>query len=163
MVQVELQLPSVSPAEFNYLRPLPLYDIARPYRLQFPHDLIPMPSTNVSTQSYPVQIYNMAGHEDRFQLDVSGFQFFKCPVDVGDWNDRSITESYLPALVDWVVPLLGGTSGLVYSFNVSLSSDTFRVLLTELVSSSLQRFHRAGAAGQVWCRERTRSGAAVEQ
>lgn len=119
-IQVELQLPFVAPRQFNYLRPLRRYHNERPYRLQLPPGLVPMPATNVLPQSYPVRIHNMSGHEDKFVLDVSGFQFFKCPVAVGEWTDQAAVETYLPALLDWVVTLLGGDSGLVYSFNVSV-------------------------------------------
>jgi len=120
LIQVDLQLPSVTPRQFNYLCPLQRYQYERPYRLQLPPGLVPMPTTNVRPRSYPVRIYDMSGHEDRFTLDVAGFQFLKCPVAVGEWDDRAVTETYLPALLDWVVAVLGGVSGLVYSYNVSL-------------------------------------------
>ncbi|KAK0725843.1 hypothetical protein B0H67DRAFT_141912 [Lasiosphaeris hirsuta] len=119
LVQVDLQLPHVTPREFNYLRPLRRYERERPYRLQLPPGLTPIPNTNVLTKSYhpAVHINDMSGHEDKFKLDVSGFQFFKCPVSVGEWNDQAIMDGYLPALQDWAVRLLGGDSGLVYSYN----------------------------------------------
>ena len=118
---MDLQLPFVTPKEFNYLRPLRRYKRERPYRLQLPAGLVPMPVTNVLTKSYAVRVHDISGHEDKFKLDTSGFQFFKCPISVEEWNDQAIKESYLPALLAWVVPLLGGDSGLVYSFNVSSS------------------------------------------
>jgi hypothetical protein len=126
MIQVDLQLPSVSPKQFNYLRPLRRYQHERPYRLQLPPGLVPIPATNVLPECYPVRIHDMSGHEDKFLLDVSGFQFFKCPVAVGEWTDQAAAETYLPALLEWVVALLGGDSGLVYSFNFRHhSSDRF--------------------------------------
>ncbi|KAK3364553.1 hypothetical protein B0T25DRAFT_598826 [Lasiosphaeria hispida] len=127
LVQVDLQLPHVTPSEFNYLRPLRRYARERPYRLQLPSGLVPIPNTNVLTKSYhPVRIHDISGHEDKFKLDVSGFQFFQCPVSVGEWSDHAIMDSYLPALREWVVPLLGGDSGLIYSYNFRHhSSDSF--------------------------------------
>jgi len=80
--------------------------------------------SNIATENYPVPIHDISGHEKSFRLDVSGFQFYDCPISVGEWNDQAITESYLPALRDWAVTLLGGDSGLVYSYNVSLSCTT---------------------------------------
>ncbi|KAK1751524.1 hypothetical protein QBC47DRAFT_82889 [Echria macrotheca] len=117
LIQVDLQLPSVTPKQFNYLRPLRRYYSERPYRLQLPAGLLPIPVTNVFAKSYPVRIYDMSGHEDKFKLDAAGFQFMKCPVSVGEWSDEAITKTYLPALLDWVVELLDGESGLIYSFN----------------------------------------------
>ncbi|KAK5662534.1 hypothetical protein OQA88_8446 [Cercophora sp. LCS_1] len=126
LIEVDLQLPCVAPKEFNYLSPLARYHFERPYRLQLPPGLVPMNITNVVAKSYPVHVYDLSGHEQEFALDQSGFQFFKCPVAVGEWNDKAVTETYLPALLDWVVPLLGGGSGLVYSFNFRHhSSDRF--------------------------------------
>ncbi|KAK0642131.1 hypothetical protein B0T16DRAFT_225296 [Cercophora newfieldiana] len=127
LIQVDLQLPFVVPTQFNYLRPRRRYQYERPYRLQLPADLVPLPATNVQGKSYhPVRIYDISGHQDKFRLDVSGFQYVKCPIPVGEWDEQAITETYLPALLDWVVPLLGGDSGLVYSFNFRHhSSDDF--------------------------------------
>ncbi|KAK1830709.1 hypothetical protein QBC39DRAFT_372516 [Podospora conica] len=122
-----LDLPSVTPAQFNYLRPLQRYTVERPYRLQLPPSLFEIPATNVVTKSYDsVQVHDMADHKDKFSLDVSGFQFFECGVPVGEWDNQAIIRTYLPPLRDWVVSLLGGHSGLVYSFNLRHhSSDSF--------------------------------------
>jgi len=126
-----LDLPSVIPDQFNYLCPLQRYEAERPYRLQLPPGLVPISPTNVVTKSYnPVQVHDMVGHEDKFTLDVSGFQFFECNVPVGEWDDQAITKAYLPALRDWVVSLLGGDSGLVYSFNVGGLYPCAEALLT---------------------------------
>jgi hypothetical protein len=104
--------------DINYLSPLRRYRHERPYRLQLPAGLIPMPVTNLVPKPYQVRVYDISSHTEKFTLDLSGFQFSKCPVAVGDWNEQAITKTYLPSLLDWVVTRLGSTSGLVYSFNV---------------------------------------------
>ena len=75
---------------------------------------------------------DISGHEDKFVLDKSGFQFFKCPVSVDEWDDESVVKTYLPSLTEWAVSRLGGERGLVYSFNVS----SYRVLLRNDASQS---------------------------
>jgi hypothetical protein len=115
-----LNLPHVTPAEFNYLAPSELYDDQKPYKCQLP----PYPGftmRNLEAQSYPVKIHDITGHEDRFTLDTSAFQYIKCPVWLAHWSEQTVCDEYLPKMQEWLTRYFGAEKVKIYSYSVRTS------------------------------------------
>lgn len=73
---------------------------------------------NLMSKSYRVSITNISGHEARFSLPVSGFEFAKCPITVSDWTDKNVSFEYLPRLAKWLKQRFGCRDVFCYAYNV---------------------------------------------
>lgn len=114
-----LNLPTVEPEAFHHLAPQALYQSDKPYKCQLPKDCFPgFKMHNLLSKSYRVSIADIAGHEDRFSLAVSGFEFAKCPIAVQSWSDANVSSVYLPGLVSWLKERLGRRDVFCYAYNV---------------------------------------------
>ncbi|KAK3365572.1 hypothetical protein B0T24DRAFT_710674 [Lasiosphaeria ovina] len=119
-----LNLPTVQPDSFNYLAPLSLYQREKPYKCQLPGPCFGKDArmNNLVSQNYPTVISNVAGHEDLFTLDQSGFEFARCPLASGvgvdsQWSDDSVVNGYLPDLAQWLKTRLGCHDVFCYAYN----------------------------------------------
>ncbi|KAK4043856.1 hypothetical protein C8A01DRAFT_43232 [Parachaetomium inaequale] len=74
---------------------------------------------NLVSENYRVSIADVSGHEGRFSLPVSGFEFAKCPVAVQNWSDDYVSSEYLPGLVEWLKPRLGCRDVFCYAYNAT--------------------------------------------
>lgn len=114
-----LDLPAVQPESFNHLAPLGLYQREKPYKCQLPETCFPgLKMHNLVSQSYPVNIADVTGHEDLFSLAVSGFEFAKFPINVREWSDGRVSAEYLPGLVEWLKRRLRCQDVFCYAYNV---------------------------------------------
>lgn len=115
----KLNLPTVRPEQFHHLAPLELYRRQKPYKCQLPESCFGgFKMHNLVSQSYPVTIADITGHESLFSLAVSGFEFAKCPLAVQDWSDACVSSEYLPRLVEWLKGRLGCRDVFCYAYNV---------------------------------------------
>jgi hypothetical protein len=114
-----LDLPTVQPESFHHLAPLERYHSEKPYKCQLPNECFPgLDMHNLVSKSYPVTIADITGHESRFSLPVSGFEFAKSPVTVQNWSDDYVLCEYLPGLVSWLTQRLGCRDVFCYAYNV---------------------------------------------
>jgi hypothetical protein len=114
-----LRLPAVQPESFHHLAPLNRYHSEKPYKCQLPNECFPgLEMHNLVSKSYRVSIADVTGHEARFSLAVSGFEFAKSPIDVQNWTDDYVSSEYLPGLVRWLTQRLGCRDVFCYAYNV---------------------------------------------
>lgn len=114
-----LRLPTVQPDCFHHLAPLERYQKEKPYKCQLPRECFPgFQMHNLMSKSYRVSITNISGHEARFSLPVSGFEFAKCPITVNDWTDKNVSFEYLPRLAKWLKQRFGCRDVFCYAYNV---------------------------------------------
>jgi hypothetical protein len=114
-----LNLPTVQPESFHHLAPLKRYRNEKPYKCQLPKECFPgFKMHNLVSKNYRVSIADVSGHEARFSLPVSGFEFAKCPVAVQSWSDDYVSSEYLPGLVEWLKQRLGCRDVFCYAYNV---------------------------------------------
>ncbi|KAL2142847.1 hypothetical protein VTI28DRAFT_678 [Corynascus sepedonium] len=113
-----LNLPTVQPDCFHHLAPLERYQKEKPYKCQLPRECFPgFQMHNLMSKSYRVSITNISGHEARFSLPVSGFEFAKCPITVNDWTDKNVSFEYLPRLAKWLKQRFGCRDVFCYAYN----------------------------------------------
>lgn len=115
------QLETVIPESFNYLAPIPLYRSEKPYlsRLPFCEGL---KRTNIVGQSYSVEIFNVAGREEHFLLETSGFQFLRFPIPATSWTQDYVRSDYIPLLSRWLKGHFNCDEVLIYAYNVRESA-----------------------------------------
>lgn len=86
----------------NFLKRLELYETEKPYRLYVgqPLDAPDAVITNVQTGPTPgIQLTDARGDEDKFLLDVHGFQFVKHDQSFSNFDDaQAVERDYLPAV-----------------------------------------------------------------
>ncbi len=113
-----LNLPFVS-VDLNYLTPLDIYHLERPYLSRLPF-IDELKRSNVVIQNHSVKMFDVSGHEDLFNLEDSGFEFTKAPVAMDSWTDSTVCSDYLPKLAEWLQEHLNCLRVFIYAYNVSL-------------------------------------------
>ncbi len=113
-----LNLPSVD-ADLNYLAPLDIYHLEKPYHSRLPF-INELKRSNMIVESHPAKMFDISGHEDLFSLEESGFEFTKAPVAMDSWTDSTVCSDYLPKLAKWLQEHLNCWKVFVYAYNVSL-------------------------------------------
>ncbi|KAK0736476.1 hypothetical protein B0T21DRAFT_180925 [Apiosordaria backusii] len=151
-----LGLPAVTPNSFNHLAPLPLYQREKPYKCQLPEKLFKEHKMhNLVATNHPVSINDISGHEDIFSLAVSGFEFAKCPIEVAEWSDERVSDTYLPNLVEWLKERLGCQDVFCYAYNFRHHSAGLQDDQVEHKFESKLPFFRAHCdATEATCRAR---------
>jgi hypothetical protein len=114
----ELRLIGVKPYYFNYLAPLEIYYVQKPYhcRLPLPCDVS---QSNIATKSFPVTIFDIRGNENLFTLESSGFSFLEIPVSISNWTDDTVLWEYLPLMSRWLKSYFDSKIVMIYTYNVS--------------------------------------------
>jgi hypothetical protein len=86
--------------EIYHLQELPLYAREKPYTMRYvPEDGIAV--SNVVREKHTVQVKDIRGHEDEYQLDTNGFTISKITnrMSYEDYGSHEkITDVYLPQL-----------------------------------------------------------------
>lgn len=114
-----LGLQFVSPAQFNYLSPDPLYDTVKPYHTRLPF-MGEIKRANIIGQGYDnVNIFNVAGFDDKFTLEKSGFQYLRIKHGMDEWTDDAVKKKYLPAMEEWLQSFFQCRKVHIYTYTVS--------------------------------------------
>lgn len=113
-----LTMPYVTPVVFPYLAPSELYRFEKPYLSRLPY-AAELKRTNIITESHPVRIFSVSGNEEYFILDECGFQFAKSPIQLQQWDERSVRSEYIPRMTDWLKSYLNCQRIFIYAYNVS--------------------------------------------
>jgi hypothetical protein len=84
---------------FEYLKKLELYAIEKPYEILVPMSLFPnsnIPRTNLAFEAVTVDIDDVRGKEEFYNLDRHGFAFAHHPVQAMNLKDReTIEQTYI--------------------------------------------------------------------
>ncbi|KAK4176800.1 hypothetical protein QBC36DRAFT_328522 [Triangularia setosa] len=152
----KLRLPTARPSTFSHLAPVPLYQHEKPYKCQLPENLFKeYKMHNLVAMNHTVAINDISGHEDFFSLAVSGFEFARCPVDVGEWSDKRVSDIYLPRLVEWLKERLGCRDVFCYAYNFRQHSTSLEEAQAGQKFESKLPFFRAHCdATEATCRAR---------
>ena len=80
-------------ADFWYSTPLPIFEREKPY-----HNFID-DSSNMTLEKYTLSVLDIRGKENKFKLDVHGFEYRHRPLPVVNWEDHNdITKTYVEDL-----------------------------------------------------------------
>lgn len=112
-----LNMASMITVSFNFLAPLNLYRFEKPYHSRLP-SLTELKRTNITTQRYCKSVLDVSGYECLFNLDDSGFEFAKFPIDLHPWNEENVLSEYIPKMTEWLQQHLGSSNVFVYAYNV---------------------------------------------
>ncbi|KIW17802.1 hypothetical protein PV08_04997 [Exophiala spinifera] len=114
--QVTLDLPGVQGATITYLAPLELYKTQKPYFSQLPCGTT-LARTNLVESDHAVEVCEIGGREDAFDLDETGFRFMHLPTDVSEWTDESVQSQYLPVISAWLKEYFKCDKVFIYNYN----------------------------------------------
>ena len=114
-----LGLPSVRPADFHYIAQLSRYKHEKPYLSRLPC-IDGLKRTNIVAKKQSVQIFEVNGHEESFNIDESGFEFAKWPVIPQDWSSSRVRSYYTQELCNWLKNYLGCEEVFPYAYKVRL-------------------------------------------
>jgi hypothetical protein len=117
------KLPKVQGATITYLAPLELYKTQKPYFSQLPCGTA-LARTNLVESDHPVEVRDISGKEDMFELDETGFQFMHLPTNISDWTDESVQSEYLPDISAWLKEHFKCKNVFIYNYNVRRFSPT---------------------------------------
>ncbi|KIW78088.1 hypothetical protein Z517_07921 [Fonsecaea pedrosoi CBS 271.37] len=117
------RLPKVQGATITYLAPLELYKNQKPYFSQLPCGT-PLARTNLVESDHLVDIRDISGREDIFELDETGFQFMHLPTNISDWMDESVQSEYLPAISAWLKEYFKCQKVFIYNYNLRTNDTT---------------------------------------
>ena len=118
----------VESAKFNFLVPLNLYKIKKPYLSRLPSGS-DLQRTNIMTEGHLLKVFDVSGHENLFSLDKSGFQFVKLPVQDPQWTDNYVLSEYIPKMEEWLVQHFKCSSSFVYAYSVILTTKENTIVL----------------------------------
>lgn len=114
-----LKIPFVVPNQLNYLSDDPVYQTTKPFHTRLPV-MGTIRRTNIVAQGYSnVKIYNIRGHDHRFTLDRSGFQYFDIPVSITSWTNEIVRHQYLPAMERWLQDFFKAQKVHIFTYSVS--------------------------------------------
>lgn len=114
-----LRLSAVVPTQLNYLSEDSLYRTTKPFHTRLPF-MGKIRRSNVVAQGYSnVNIHDICGHEDKFTLEKSGFQYVHAPVDIADWTNESAHDEYLPAMELWLKDFFKVEKVHIFTYTVS--------------------------------------------
>lgn len=99
-----LTQPSQIQAHVWYLDRLDLYKDERPYMITFDVSGFSGSKTNHSYSKYPVVMTDVRSSQDKFTIDVQGFEFrnWATKLDSASFdNERVVREQYYPELLEY--------------------------------------------------------------
>jgi len=133
-------------SKLNYLAPLDIYRLEKPYLSRLPAQT-ELRRTNILAQTYNIEIFDVSGNEQLFTLDQSGFEFVKFPSTIRDWTDQIVRESYIPNLKAWLEASFDCSKVHIYAYNVRKVTTTvnIRSITNDVFSSGgkIQRIKQA--------------------
>jgi hypothetical protein len=144
-------LPKVQGATITYLAPLELYKIQKPYFSQLPCGTT-LARTNLVESDHLVEVCDIGGREDVFELDETGFQFMHLPTNISEWTDESVQSEYLPATSAWLKDYFKCEKVFIYNYNVRRISHNLIRCIASLTPTSFEpttRQNQGTAHGEV--------------
>lgn len=115
-----LGLVHVVPDQLNYLAPDPLYDAVKPYHTRLPF-MGTIQRSNIVAQGYShMRVFDVSGHEDKFMLETTGFQYVPMVHGINDWTDSLVRDKYLPEMRTWLRDFFQCQEVFIYTYNVSV-------------------------------------------
>jgi len=144
------RLPKVQGATITYLAPLELYQTQKPYFSQLPCGTT-LARTNLVESDHLVEVCDIGGKEDIFELDETGFQFMHLPTNISEWTDESVQSEYFPAISAWLKEYFKCEKVFIYNYNVRRVSRHLRCIasLTPTSFEPTTRQNQGTAHGEV--------------
>ncbi|KAK5633885.1 hypothetical protein RRF57_009599 [Xylaria bambusicola] len=114
-----LGLRAVIPAQLNYLSPNTIANCVKPFHTRLPF-LGQIRRSNIIAQAYSdIKVFDIDGHEDKFNLSTSGFQFTRFTQHCDQWTDTYVRDVYLPAMSKWLQVFFNCRRVVIYTYTVS--------------------------------------------
>ncbi len=124
-----LGLPFVAPEQLNYLSEDGLYNGTKPFHTRLPF-LGDIRRTNITGQGYAgIPIHDLGGHEAKFTLDTSGFEYLHVPTLVRDWTQDAAETRYLPEMEAWLKGFFKAEQVHIYTYTVSPWRESFQTCM----------------------------------
>ncbi|KAF2679859.1 hypothetical protein K458DRAFT_313252 [Lentithecium fluviatile CBS 122367] len=140
---------SVKARSFNYLAPLHLYAAEKPFHSRLPF-LDGLRRTNIIGQAYDsIPVHDISGHESKFTLPESGFEFCRVPVPIFNWDVGVVRDTYLPLMEAWLKDRFKSRMVHIYTYNVSIPTNGEVDNVTSRSSKSRLKLHLPEAASDI--------------
>lgn len=117
----------------HYLQRLPLYEKEKPYYINWPvFDTPEVEQTNLSHERFDgIQIHDIRGEEEKFKMDVQGFQLVKHKTSLSNddfEDDTAVREKYYPEMAELAQETLGASLVYIFEHTVSPPSSALWLL-----------------------------------
>ncbi|KAF6752878.1 hypothetical protein DFP72DRAFT_903862 [Ephemerocybe angulata] len=116
-VSAETNVPSTVTATVNFA--VPPLDGAPAYISVNPHPVHGGRDLNYGTEKHDVQIENVRGKEDQYNVDNVGFQFIKSPANHTSFaNDEEVQKEYYPESIELIKKFTGASKVVIFDHTI---------------------------------------------